>query len=304
MVPNKAFKDHEVNFTIKQLEQREAPKNVLLCTPFFYSISRITNANMQKGTSVDHQKAMAQWFKLKESYFQLKALNAIDNVAVIDGEDGLEDMVFCANQTFPWMDKHGKRKVILSRMRHSSRRDEVSFFGEFFRTQGYQIIELEKGFFEGSGDIIPHPGKNLIYGGFGQRSSEKVYDIIAQELQVPIVKLELKNPYFYHLDTCFLPISSERAMLCPEAFNSESLDVIGRLFKEVINVQLEEALRNFALNAHCINTGNESKHVIIQEGSNNSNEILSEAGYNIIEADTSEYIKSGGSVFCMKQTFY
>jgi N-dimethylarginine dimethylaminohydrolase len=41
--------------------------------------------------------------------------------------------------------------------------------------------------------------------------------------------------------------------------------------------------------------------VLIQEGCTETNARLSAAGFSPVPLDTSEFIKAGGSVFCMKQ---
>ena len=46
------------------------------------------------------------------------------------------------------------------------------------------------------------------------------------------------------------------------------------------------------------------KDIIIQQGARKTVESLKANGFKIHEVDTSEYIKSGGSVFCMKQLLF
>lgn len=132
-------------------------------------------------------------------------------------------MVFTANQSFPWI-LNGEKVVIMSKMRFPSRQKEVPYFREFYSKLGYRIEELcEATMFEGMGDTIPHIGKQLLYGGYGHRSDPKAFEEISKILEVPIVLLRLVDERFYHLDTCFLPISEETVLLCPEAFDAEDL---------------------------------------------------------------------------------
>jgi N-dimethylarginine dimethylaminohydrolase len=124
-------------------------------------------------------------------------------------------------------------------------------------------------------------------------------------LQVPVVTLELVDERFYHLDTCFIPINEETVLLCPVAFSNDGLAALKKLFKNVIEVPVEEAETFFALNAHCINdqkTG--KKKAVLHPGSTFTKNALIQYGYEVIETNTSEYMKSGGSVFCMKMMLY
>jgi N-dimethylarginine dimethylaminohydrolase len=94
-------------------------------------------------------------------------------------------------------------------------------------------------------------------------------------------------------------------MLFPGAFTQEDLSGIKKMFKNLILVSEDEAAHGFALNAHVIiNHDSKRKIALIQKGSSNTIAQLKEYGFEVIEADTSEYIKSGGSVFCMKMMLY
>jgi len=44
--------------------------------------------------------------------------------------------------------------------------------------------------------------------------------------------------------------------------------------------------------------------VVIQQGSERINRKLRALGYEVLEVDTSEFMKSGGSVFCMKMYLF
>ncbi|NDB82577.1 MAG: amidinotransferase, partial [Alphaproteobacteria bacterium] len=48
----------------------------------------------------------------------------------------------------------------------------------------------------------------------------------------------------------------------------------------------------------------DQKHVIIQKGCQKTLQLLKDHDFVPLEVDTSEFIKSGGSVFCMKLMFF
>lgn len=295
------------NLNIQNISNRLEPRKVLICPPKFYDIKEAKNVHMNNNIGkINKTLANTQWNKLHAAYLRLKEKKVIDEVMIIEPLEGLEDMVFCANQTFPWVTEKQHKVVIMSKMKYASREKEIKHFEFFFENLNYKIIKLNNNsYFEGMGDVIPHPGKKLLYGGYGFRSDESSLNEIANVLDVPLIKLNLINPKFYHLDTCFMPADAENVLICKEAFNRDGLAAIRQCFKNVIPVPFAEAEQKFALNAHClIDALNKIKIVIIQAGCAFTIKCLKGLGYEIIELDTSEFIKSGGSVFCMKMMVY
>lgn len=299
----KAYNQQNLNFNVNIIPDRIEPLTVLMCTPEYFDIVDVKNVHMEgKMLNFNKFEAVKQWHNLYAIYAKLKVEGVVENLITIEGQEGCEDMVFCANQTFPWLNN----RVVISKMRHASRQKEVPFFEAYFTKLGYNLLHLKKAqMFEGMGDTIPHPGKQLLYGGFGHRTDQSAYHEIAEMLQVPIVTLELPNPNFYHLDTCFVPLSQTDVMLCKEAFTSEGMETISKLFDNLHFINQKEAIGTFCLNAHVIaNPKNGKKAAIIQQGSVEAKATLIKTGYTIYETQTSEFIKSGGSVFCMKMMVY
>jgi N-dimethylarginine dimethylaminohydrolase len=306
MIKNKTYHASDIHFTADDLPARAEPRNVLLCTPDYFDIVDVKNIHMLGNTgTLQKDLAVAQWHELKNIYHKLAAAKILQQVYIIQGVADCEDMVFAANQSFPWM-LNGRKTVVMSKMRHQSRQREVPYFEKFYENLGYDILHLQQAsMFEGMGDTIPHYGKNLLYGGYGHRSDIVAYQEISELLQVPVVTLELIDERFYHLDTCFIPVDENTVFLCRDAFTAEGIEALKKLFKNIIEIPVDEAVHYFALNAHCINdqvTGR--RCAIIQKGTVITRKLLQEHGYEVIETDTSEYIKSGGSVFCMKMMLY
>ncbi len=63
----------------------------------------------------------------------------------------------------------------------------------------------------------PLPG-DILFGGYRFRSDAKSHLWIGHQLKVEALPLELVDPRFYHLDTCFCPIDLESAIYYPGAF--------------------------------------------------------------------------------------
>jgi N-dimethylarginine dimethylaminohydrolase len=281
------------------------PSKALLCSPEHFKVVDEKNAHMKGNIGmVDQARALEQWKVLRDCYESLRDRGMLDEVSVLEATPGCEDMVFCANQSFPWLDGEGDRVVIMSNMRHASRKNEVPAFERFYKEQGYNILHLpEDVLFEGMGDLIPHPGQRLLYGGYGHRTGKDAYAILENMLVADIIPLELVSTSFYHLDTCFLPISEKSVLVCREAFTKEGLQQIGSRFEQMHFIPEAEATGSFSLNAHVLILGGH-KIAILQEGSRETRRLLLNEGCELMEIDTSEFMKSGGSVFCMKMMYY
>jgi N-dimethylarginine dimethylaminohydrolase len=287
------------------IASRKEPLFALMCTPDFFKIVDVKNVHMQGNAGTeDRQKAIQQWQSIYSIYQQEAAAGNIDGAKTIEGSPDCEDMVFCANQSFPWINKDEKKMVIMSRMKHPSRQNEVPFFEAYYKKLDYTIVPPPgDGLLEGMGDLIPVPGKRLIFGGYGHRTDLATLEILSEILDCKIVPLELINDAFYHLDTCFIPLDLNTVLIVKEAFTKNGYDLIKSYFKEVIEIPLEEATKGFALNAHIVH-GHQDPFAIIQQGNPFTTKALRDKGFKVYEVDTSEFMKSGGSVFCMKMMFY
>lgn len=290
----------EVNFSIDEVPAQPNPTRVLFASPDHFSVKYVINPHMEGQIGeVDVREARDQWERLRAAYAGI-GLETFE----VQAQPGLPDLVFCANQTLPYRSVDGQATgVVLSRMYSVQRRDEVPFVADFFAGIGYQVLgDLidEDTYFEGMGDALWHPGRRLLWGGHGYRTSPEAYDVISDRLDVDVMLLQLEDPDFYHLDTCFCPLDESAVLISPDAFTDESVELIEALFEQVIEAPEDESRGLFACNAHCP----DERHVIIQRGCTRTTAMLREAGYEPIEVETDEFLKSGGSVFCMKQMFW
>lgn len=306
-VQNKAYFANEIHFEISDIKNRTEPRNILMASPDYFDVIDIKNVHMAGNAGkIDKKLAHIQWNELKSAFNHAVKEKVLDNVLVIDGAKDCEDMVFTANQSFPWIDENGNKIVVMSKMRHDSRKREVPFFEAYYQNLGYKTLHLNQTeMFEGMGDLIPHIGKRLLYGGYGHRTNKDAYTELSALLQVPIIALELIDERFYHLDTCYVSLGKDAVMICKEAFTPEGLQALAKMYKRVYYIPIEEAVDYFALNAHTVfDFVSNKKIAFIHKGTKVTYDILKKEGFEIIEIDTSEYMKSGGSVFCMKMMVY
>jgi N-dimethylarginine dimethylaminohydrolase len=266
---------------------------VLLCAPDHFAVVDVKNAFMEKNLGkVDRARARGQWDALAATFRGIGL--AVETLPPLPG---CEDMVFTANPSFTGVSKRGKKVAVLSRMRHESRQREVAAHGEWLAAHGYDVIESPVPF-EGGGDAVWHPGRRVLWAGYGQRSVKEVYPFLAEVFGVETLVVELKTD-FYHLDTCLCPLDRKTALVYPEAFTRPGLALVRRHFKQVIEADEADARDRFACNALAWD-----KHVVIQRGCTALEGKLGKAGFEAHPVETGEFLKSGGSVYCMKQWLF
>ncbi|MCB9933775.1 MAG: amidinotransferase [Planctomycetes bacterium] len=282
----------EVPAAIQAAAERPPCRRVLMASPKHFKVESALNPWMrdERGAlnQVDTTRAREQWRALRAAYERIAI-----RVEVIDAPVGLPDFCFAANQSLAL-----PGVVVLSRMASEERRREVPYFEHWYRQHGYQLLnlppEIER--FEGTGDAILHPSLKLIWGGVGPRTEEAAWQFITRETDTDVIALRLTDPRFYHLDTCLCLLDDRSALWIPAAFDETSRAMIEAGFNRLHAVSEADAA-NFACNAHCP----DARHVLLQQGSAETVEWLKGAGFVPLELDTSEFMKSGGSVFCLKQ---
>lgn len=278
---------------------------VLLCHPQWFEVVDEKNVHMkgQKG-NIDKTKALEQWEKLVYEYKKISVEGGLSEVCILPGVQGLEDMVFAANQTFPFLDARGSKKVILSNMKHPNRQKEVPHYKTFFENKEYEILHLPNEFlFEGMGDLLMIPGEARCVCGHGFRTSLNTIKQLHLLTDYEIIPLELVNPSFYHLDTCLTMVDKHTVLYTPSAFSDQSIQTLRQVFSTCIEIPEREASAGFALNMHVLTAG-EKKKAILQQGNVETENVLRNLDIEPVPIDTSEFIKSGGSVFCMKMMYY
>jgi N-dimethylarginine dimethylaminohydrolase len=268
--------------------------SVLLCPPNYFDVIDQKNPYMSLEHAIDRAKARTQW----ENLCSVLQQNGCE-IETIDPVEGLEDMVFAANQLFAG-DKPGYGKfVVRSRMVYPSRQREVPFYVEWCRSRGYRVVEIDYGddFLEGHGDLLWHPDGSRIYAGYGFRSTRggvEKFSAAMGEMGIPVVPLPLVDPYCYHLDTCLCPLNNDAALIFAGAFSGDAISALHRYWKRVHLLDAEQA-HHFMGNGIVVNGC-----YITPRTDRQLEAILREEGLRPVVVDTSEFEKAGGSCFCMK----
>jgi N-dimethylarginine dimethylaminohydrolase len=258
------------------------PPRILMCPPDYFGIEYEINPWMNRQVATDPSSSASQWRTLHD---QLVALGA--EVETIEPVAGLPDLVFTANAGLVF-----QNQFVVSKFRFGVRQGEEPYFERWARGHGFSVLTLPPGHhFEGAGDAL-FCGETL-FAGYRFRSDVRSHQWIAERLGVEALPLELVDPRFYHLDTCFCPLAEGEALYYPGAFDDYGRSVLEARLTSRIEVSAEEAV-GFSCNAVVV-----GRHVVLNEGVPKLSRALERAGYTVHPVRLTEFIKSGGSAKCL-----
>jgi N-dimethylarginine dimethylaminohydrolase len=255
---------------------------ILMCPPDYYGIEYEINPWMSRSRGSTPERALAQWRGLYDALTKLGV-----QVELMTPQPGLPDLVFTANAGLVF----GKR-FFSSQFRHEVRARESPHFDAWFAAQGFTVEHLPPGmFFEGAGDAL-FCGPSL-FAGYRIRSDAASHQHLGKVLNRLVMPLELVDPRFYHLDTCFCPLRPGQALYFPGAFDRYGRRVLESHIDQLVPVVEAEATR-FACNAVVV-----GKTVIVNAGSDQLAADLRAAGYEVVFLELDEFLKAGGSAKCL-----
>ena len=217
----------------------------------------------------------------------------VETVAAVEG---LPDLVFPANAAI-MLDG----KALMARFRFPERQGEEAVFSSAFallKAQGLvdEIVTLPEGVLqEGAGDCIWDADRRFFWVGYGQRSTENSITAIERAFGKEVVPLKLASERFYHLDTCFCPLTGGKVLYYPPAFTPVALR---RIHAQVEPKDRIEATDEDA-NAFCVNAVNIDRHIIMAKAPLALRNRLEDLGYSVSEVDLAPFILSGGGAYCM-----
>jgi len=256
--------------------------HVLMCPPDHYRIDYEINPWMDRAVGADPARSRDQWQALHDALVDLGA-----KVETLEPVAGLPDLVFTANAGLVYHDT-----FISSQFRHGVRQGETPYFDRWAQAHGLHVVTLPPDYyFEGAGDAL-FLGETL-YGGYRFRSDAKSHLWVGNRLEVEVLPLELVDPRFYHLDTCFCPLDRESAIYYPGAFDEYGRSVLRDRIPNLIAVSADEAV-TFSCNAVVV-----GRTVLLNAGAPKLARTLQACGFEVRPLPLTEFIKAGGSAKCL-----
>jgi len=259
---------------------------ILMCPPDFFTVDYVINPWMAGNVdSLSLERAQQQWGELRD------VIASHANVVTVDPQPDLPDMVFTANAGVVYKDK-----AIASHFMPHERRPEEAHFKKWFRDNGFDLHALDdKIGFEGAGDCLHDRRGPWLWTGFGFRTEIEAHRDIQDFFDLEIVSIRLTDERFYHIDTCFCPLTDGFLMYHPPAFDFDSRMAIETRIpphKRIIVDTIDAG--NFACNA--VNIGD---RVILHRASDPLKARLMLAGFSVQEIELTEFLKAGGSAKCL-----
>ena len=259
---------------------------ILMCPPDYFSLDYVINPWMAGHDSpMDINLAREQWNTLKS------AIEDVAQVVTIKPQPDLPDMVFTANAGAVY-----GNKAIASHFMPHERRPEEPHFKKWFHENGFELLDLdEKIGFEGAGDCLLDRRGAWLWVGYGFRTEIEAHKHIQKFFDIELVSIKLTDSRFYHIDTCFCPLTDGFLMYHPPAFDFDSRIAIESRIPPHKRIVVDTAdAGNFACNA--VNVGDT---VFLNQASEPLKARLMLAGFKVIEINLSEFLKAGGSAKCL-----
>jgi len=258
------------------------PPRILMCPPDHYGIEYEINPWMSREVGSDPALAARQWSALRSTLADLGV-----RVETLEPVAGLPDLVFTANAGLVY-----RETFVSSRFRFGVRQGETPRFDHWARSVGLAVATTPEGYpFEGAGDAL-FCGETL-FAGYRYRSDARSHQWVGDRLGVEVLALELVDPRYYHLDTCFCPLTEGAALYYPGAFDDYGRSVLRHRIPALIEVSAAEAT-SFSCNAVVV-----GRDVVLNAGATTLAKSLDSAGYRVHPVGLTEFIKSGGSAKCL-----
>lgn len=257
-----------------------------MCPPDHYEVDYVINPWMEGNVhKSSHDRAKEQWHQL---HAVIQEHAAVD---LVPPQKGWPDMVFTANAGLVL-----GHTVVLSRFYHPERQGEEPHFKAWFESQGFTVHELPKDLpFEGAGDALLDREGRWLWAGYGFRSELDSHAYLAQWLDIEVLSLHLVDQRFYHLDTCFCPLTGGYLIYYPPAFDAYS----NRLIEMRVPAEKRIVVSDADADTFACNAVNVDRVVIMNRASDELKGQLAAAGFQVVETPLTEFLKAGGAAKCL-----
>jgi len=269
---------------------------ILMTDPAWFDVAYEINPWMQPAAWRADAALNARAARTAFENLRAALTKAGGEVRVIAGAPGLPDMVFPANAAVVL-----DRRALLGRFRPAERRGEEAAFAAAFETlrrEGAveEVAQLPAGLFqEGAGDCIWDARRRRFWAGWGQRSSRAAAVAVGAFFGREVVALELASPRFYHLDTCFCPLSGGEILHYPPAFTPAALaEIRDRVPADQLIVASDADAAALSVNAVSL-----GRTIVMATPTAPLRRALEARGYRVSDVDLAPFILSGGAAFCM-----
>ncbi len=256
-------------------------KRVILCQPQYMTIRDVINETQKefKDEGIHIKRALEQ----HREFVRTLEANGVE-VILLPYHKKFPEQVFTRDIGFTL-----GQTIFVAKMAHDVRIGEEDVLKQWLDDEEMSYYNLAEDRIEG-GDVIIDEG--TIYVGLSNRTHLQAVEHLQSLLnQYDVKAIPFKERYL-HLDCVFNVISPEVALVYPPALTKEDIDLFSSRY-ELIEVSEEE---QFTLGTNVLNIGN--KKILSLPINKQVNQKLRDRGFEVIEVDITEIIKSGGSFRC------
>lgn len=254
---------------------------VLVCEPSYMEIKEVINHVQKKYEHQNINKRLAQ-----QQHLDFTKVLEQNGVTVIDlgAKREFPEQVFTRDIGFVIGEN-----IFVSKMASDIRKGEEKVLENLLQNHDLKYNKLHANKIEG-GDVIVDG--DIVFIGMGNRTCLEATRELQKKLpNHSIIPLSF-DPKYLHLDCLFNILSSEIALIYPEAFDQATLESLEKRY-QLVEVSSDE---QFSLGTNVLSIGNNK--VISQPQNTKVNQSIRSLGFEVIEVDFSEIIKSGGSFRC------
>ncbi|RCW62979.1 dimethylarginine dimethylaminohydrolase family protein [Saliterribacillus persicus] len=258
-----------------------ALREVMVCPPTHMKIGKIINETQKhfSDENIDTNIAMKQHQAFVDV---LKKHGA--TIVEITPEPQMNEQVFTRDIGFCIGEN-----IFIANMARKIREPETEVLKHTLKEKGDSYTELDVFSIEG-GDVIVD--NKYVWVGISERTTHEAVEVLREFVtDREVIPVPIKKDIL-HLDCAFNIIGDKQALIYPQAFTSEDLEKINSLYDLIIIPDEEQ----FTLGTNVFSIGD--KKVISLPENKKVNRAIEQRGFEVIEVDFSEIIKSGGSFRC------
>jgi N-dimethylarginine dimethylaminohydrolase len=256
-------------------------RRVILCQPKFMAIEEVINDVQKRYADEDIDVELAM--KQHEEFEKILKEHGVE-VIKLPSSEKFPEQVFTRDIGFTIGDD-----IFVAEMASDIRKGEEEVLEEWLDDEDISF-QTTADRVEG-GDVIVD--RSALYVGISSRTSEEAVRKLRHDLpNHEIIQVPFDEKYL-HLDCVFNILSPEVGLIFPKAFDVETIDMLAARKYKLIEVSEEE---QFTMGTNVLSIGD--KKVFSLPQNKNVNAQMRAHGFEVIEVDFSEIIKSGGSFRC------
>ena len=279
----------------------------LMGFPFSYSTRVANNPWMQELAAADREPNLKRAYLQFADLYRYLSSEGLVYLLPTPARSELQDLVFTGNLGIVLEHLPGRDAVVLSNYTSEPRRGETGIGRAFFEALGYETHVAPRRF-EGEAEL-KHVRDNLYVGGYGIRSELECYEWMEETFDMKVVKVALQDPYLYHLDCTFFPITHDHALVCTALFEPAEVREIEK-HVAIIDVTLDECYSGICNNVRLSNTILNASHLndmkagtedydFEKEKNRRLEDITAGLAFEVAYFNLSEYLKGGALLSCM-----